>query len=210
MITVAALVLLAATPPPTPTPAPTPPVRVLLRGQSESAPTSGGGSLADVAKRIKLKLPKDQPRKLDNASVEELSRGVQLTTAAPVDNVSAGGPAVGSTADPNQTYWQQRYQEARAQVAFWEAEALRLDGERARLENQFYAMDDPAYRDGVVKPAWDKAIADLRAARASLEAARRGPDEVLEEARKAGALPGWFRGLPDPTPPASGETAPDA
>jgi hypothetical protein len=26
------------------------------------------------------------------------------------------------------------------------------------------------------------------------------PDQIIEQARRAGALPGWFRGLPEPDP----------
>lgn len=213
MISVAAFVLLAATPPPTPTPTPAPSVRVLLRGEStEQRPAaSGGGSLSDVAKRIKLKLPTDQPRRLTNQSVGELSKGVELTTARPAGDsfpldVGAGGP--GQTSG-NQQIWQQRYQEARSMVTFWEGEVRRLESDTAQLETQFYSVDDPAYRDGVVKPAWDKALSDLRAARQSLEEARSRPGQVLEDARRAGALPGWFRGLPDPTPPPAPAGAPD-
>src|SRR5512139_101360 len=89
MITIAALVLLAAPPLPTPTPTPPPSMRVLLRGgTSESAPTTT--SLSDLAKRIKLKLPKDQPRKLTNETVKELAKGVELTTALPYQGSSAG------------------------------------------------------------------------------------------------------------------------
>jgi len=212
MIGLAAAVLLAATPPPTPTPTPTPApsVKVLLRGEQRGeSPAGGGGSLADVAKRIKLKLPKDEPRRLTNASVEALSKGVELTTAKPPDLSYAGPGDAGQGQGGDQAFWQQRYQEARSMVTFWEGEVRRLESESARLETQFYSVDDPAYRDGVVKPAWDKALVDLRAARQSLETARSRPDQVLEEARRAGALPGWFRGLPDPTPPPANSGAPD-
>lgn len=209
MIGIAAAVLLAATPPPTPTPTPAPSVRVLLRGEQREEPAAGGGqSLSDVAKRIKLKLPKDQPRRLTNASVEQLSKGVALTTAKPAGDLFAGGQGSGGPGQNNQAIWQQRYQEARSMVTFWEGEVRRLESETARLETQFYSVDDPAYRDGVVKPSWDKALADLRAARQSLESARARPDQVLEEARRAGALPGWFRGLPNPTPPPAASSPP--
>jgi hypothetical protein len=61
------------------------------------------------------------------------------------------------------------------------------------LRQQFYSTDDPAYRDGQIKPLWDKALADLEEARFQ---AARGAEEVLafyDEGRRAGALPGWLR-----------------
>ena len=91
--------------------------------------------------------------------------------------------------------WQQRYRDAVSRVAALEAEIKRLEGEAARLERDFYAIDDPAQRDGVVKPAWDQALNDLRRAKADLAEARNKPEQVLEAARRDGALPGWFRGL---------------
>jgi hypothetical protein len=68
-----------------------------------------------------------------------------------------------------------------------------LESKVAELRQQFYSTDDPAIRDGRIKPEWDKAIADLEQARFRAE---RGSEEVaafLDEGRRAGALPGWLR-----------------
>lgn len=184
----------AAVPPPA-TPTPTPRLNILLSKESDQA-TAPTGSLADVAKQIKLKLPEGQSRVITNDSVRQLSQGVQLTTGQ-----ATGAPApapIGATTgrdDRKKAMWQQRYREAVSRVAALEAEIKRLEGEAARLERDFYALDDPAQRDGVVKPAWDKAVNDLRRAQADLAEARKRPEQVLEEARRDGALPGWFRGL---------------
>lgn len=207
------LVLLAAqagaAAPPTPTP--TPRLNILLsRSSSEAAgPT---GSLSDVAKRIKLKLPQGQPRVLTNETVKQLAEGVQLTTTR--GNGGAGYAPVGEAHESSKkAMWQQRYRAAVSRVAELEAEVKRLEGEASRLETDFYAHDDPAQRDGVIKPAWDRAVADLSKARSDLAEARSKPDEVLDEARRDGALPGWFRGLDQagaaPAPaPARGGAAP--
>ncbi|MCE7957802.1 MAG: hypothetical protein DYH06_07660, partial [Acidobacteria bacterium ACB2] len=61
------------------------------------------------------------------------------------------------------------------------------------LENDFYAWSDGNYRDQVIKPAWDKAREDLKKARAEVDAAKATEDGLAEEARKAGAPPGWVR-----------------
>ena len=62
-----------------------------------------------------------------------------------------------------------------------------------KLENDFYAWDDGQYRDRVIKPAWDRAKADLEQAKVELEAAEKQLADLPERARKAGALPGWIR-----------------
>jgi exonuclease VII small subunit len=201
MMSALLFVLLAAAPP-TATPTPTPRLNILLSKESEqaAAPT---GSLGDVAKRIKLKFPEGQPRVLTNDSVKQLSQGVELTTGR---DTGGSAYAAGGTAheSPKKEIWQQRYRDAVNRVADLEAEVKRLEGESARLERDFYAHDDPFQRDGVIKPAWDKAVNDLRQAQADLAEARTKPEEVMEAARRDGALPGWFRGLegggPAPAP----------
>lgn len=197
---------------PSATPTPTPRLNILLSrpGSEMTAPT---GSLADVAKRIKLKFPEGQPRIITNDSLKQLSEGVELTTTKGVAG-SGYAPVGQASADQKKAIWQQRYRGAVLRVAALEAEIKRLEGEANRLEREFYAHDDPAQRDGVIKPAWDRAIADLRRAQAELAEARNKPERVLEEARRDGALPGWFRGLdqagaaPEPRGPAAGQPRP--
>ncbi len=193
----------AAHPPPTPTPTPVPRLNILSRSSSEApGPT---GSLSDTAKGIKLKLPEGQPRVINNQTVKQLAEGVELTTTK-----GTGGPVYAppgeAQASSKKAMWQQRYRAAVSRVAELEAEIRRLEGEAGRLERDFYAYDDPAQRDGVIKPAWDRAVSDLRKAQADLAEARNRPEEVLNEARRDGALPGWFRGLDQPGAASAPET----
>ena len=219
MIFLVALALAAppATATPTPSPAPTPAITVLLAKPGAEAAPPRGGSLSDVAKKIKLRLPADRPRMIDNDAVRELSEGVELTTSSAPAPVSAAGKPGASPAgaDAKKAMWQQRYVAALQRVAQLEAEVKRLESESNRLQTEFYAHDDPAQRDGVIKPAWDRALADLQKARVELEHARSEPEDVLNEARRDGALPGWFRGLdqqvsssPVPARPALPEPTP--
>jgi hypothetical protein len=189
------VILMAATPTATPTPAPS---LELLRG-SKAKEAAKPGTLSDVAKGVKLRLPEGEGRVLTNDSVRQLSEGVELTEAIPYE-----GPAVsrvsGGPSEASRELWQQRYQYARWEAARLDREIVRLEGEVARLETQFYALDDPYVRDGQVKPDWDARLAELRAARARQADVKAKPDQIIEEARRAGALPGWFRGLPEPDP----------
>ena len=68
------------------------------------------------------------------------------------------------------------------------ARALVVDGERRvkdletsskQLENDFYAQSDGFRRDGVIKPAWDKARDDLEKARVELDGGPQVPGRPL-------------------------------
>jgi len=198
-------IILAAPPPATPTPTPRPtaaPAIMVLSASQRSAPSGGG--LADLARGIKLRLPAGGGHVITNERVRELSRGVELTTSIPGAPEQAEGNRLDQAKgeeEAKRQYWVGRYQDARREAESLQAEVARLEAETARLERDFYSRDDPAYRDGVIKPAWDQAIEDLRSNREKLEAARSEPDRVKDEALRDGAVPGWFRGLPEPSAP---------
>jgi hypothetical protein len=204
---IAALLVLAAAAA-TPTPVATPSISVLLARPDAEAPVRGD-SLADVAKRIKLKLPANQPRVITNEAVKQLSEGVELTmTMAPAGGAGAAhGRESGD--ERKKAIWQQRYRAAVERVRRLETDVRDLEARANGLEQEFYAHDDPVYRDSTIKPAWDKSLTDLAKAKADLEDARKEPNEVLNAARRDGALPGWFRGLDETPAPAerAGEKA---
>lgn len=186
----------------TPTPAATAPINILL-SRPDSEPAPRGSSLAEVAKHIKLKLPANQPRVLTNATVKQLAEGVELTTGTVGPAGPHGGAAVplsGGSEEAKKTKWQQRYRAAVERVRKLEADVKNLEAQVAGLERDFYSRDDPVYRDSTIKPAWDKALSDLQKARVDLETALKQPDEVVNAARRDGALPGWFRGLDETAP----------
>ena len=79
-----------------------------------------------------------------------------------------------------------RVEELRAEIAQLEADAK-------QLETDFYRWDDGQYRDRVIKPAWDKKREELETRRRQLVDAEAELADLPEQARKAGALPGWLR-----------------
>jgi predicted nuclease with TOPRIM domain len=89
--------------------------------------------------------------------------------------------------------WRDRAHQARQRVEDTKAQIAALETESKRLENEFYRWDDGQYRDRVIKPQWDKAREELETARRSLTAAEAELADLPEQARKAGALPGWLR-----------------
>jgi hypothetical protein len=89
--------------------------------------------------------------------------------------------------------WREASRAAKQRVEDAKKRVEDLEASNHKLENDFYAWDDGQYRDRVIKPAWDKAKADLEAARQELTAAEKDLADLPEKARKAGALPGWLR-----------------
>ena len=105
--------------------------------------------------------------------------------AAPAEG-SASPPAAAAApaASPGpeergEGYWRARMQAARARVA--------------RLRNQIADMDKAAARDAVTGADQKKRLDDLARLRAELAEAERAVGDLEEEARAAGALPGWLR-----------------
>lgn len=89
--------------------------------------------------------------------------------------------------------WQKMINEAKQSVNKWEMKTRELQSELNKLTNDYYAWDDVAYREGVIKPNMDKTAKELENAKAELEKAKERILELEEEARKSGALPGWLR-----------------
>jgi hypothetical protein len=134
---------------------------------------------------------------INNKNLAGYAAGGVLTIAQ--DDPSKAGDAASAAAEDepessaSENYWRQRGLEMRKK---WRDAVDRipvLQAKAEELRQRFYSTDDPALRDGQIKPDWDRALADLEQARYQ---ASRGADEVasfLEEGRRAGALPGWLR-----------------
>jgi predicted RNase H-like nuclease (RuvC/YqgF family) len=121
----------------------------------------------------------------------------RLTTAPPRSESSAPAaeeakPTPGPAKEA-EAYWRERMHSARALVEELRERVRQFEQESKKLENDFYSWDDGQYRDGVIKPAWDKKREELETARRDQEQAEKELSELPEKARKAGALPGWLR-----------------
>jgi hypothetical protein len=112
----------------------------------------------------------------------------------------AAADAEGLAADEKRQYWRRRYQQQLELIASIEDQIVILDREIPGLWRDFYAWDDPAYRDGVIKVQLDAALARSERLKQQLEVEREQLTKIRVEARKAGAEPGWFRGIDVPTP----------
>jgi len=208
----------AATPtpaPPTPAPTVTPTARPKLTGgfgKPAAVPAAAtqpvGPAQSDVvraAEEVKTRKEQKPGVAITNDSlVTDPTKG-RLTTFSP-RNVppptvtrAAEAPVTGaatpapSSAAPSEAEWRERAHSARARVEGGKQRVAQLEAEAKKLENDFYSWDDGSYRDGVIKPAWDKKREELEAAKKELAAAEADLAELPDKARKAGALPGWLR-----------------
>lgn len=118
---------------------------------------------------------------------------VPLTTAQPSHTSSAGPGEAGTQESDLEEYWRARVRSLRE---LWGTAVERQDElkeEIAGLRQQFYAADDPYYRDSQIKPKWDRALSGLAKAEWDETSSQEALARALEEGRRAGALPGWLR-----------------
>ena len=203
----------AESPAPKPDPEPAPPAAqtpeparddsavVVDPGVEDGAPKT----LAEAAKAERERRAKSgQPVAVitDKTLPKYASQG-QITVADPTDKEkgqkTAAEPAAGTAHD--EPYWRSRGLEIRLR---WKAAAddvKDLEQKSTELRQKFYLEDDPLIRDGRIKPEWDRVLDRLRQARLDVEAARQELAQFLEEARVAGAQPGWLREGEEQEPP---------
>jgi hypothetical protein len=184
---------------PTPTPTPRP---------------AGGQSLTDVAKDKKLKGDTASASGgsivITNENLSDYASKGGLTTTEPGKNPATRG----AHADPNartidsetveinkrKHRWQQKYMLQLERIAAIKRQIEQLDLEIPALWNEFYARDDPMYRDGVIKPRLDRSLERREELGALLLEEEPKLGQIKEEARRDGAEPGWWRDVKAPTP----------
>jgi hypothetical protein len=179
----AAFGALAATTKPTPTPTPSP----RLTGGFGKTP-AGSASHGTEKKKVRI---------TNESLTTEPDKGKVTTSSRPAPTPPAreadAGERASAEAALNEEYWRGEARRLHDRVAELKETIVHLQDESQKLENDFYAWDDGAYRDRVIKPAWDKAREDLVTARRELPIAEKELADLPDRARKAGALPGWIR-----------------
>ncbi len=193
----------------TPTPTPTPP------------PAGGEKSLTDIAKNIELKGgEKGKSIVITNENLPDYASQRELTTAKekkkqavrPVHGAGAGTVVTPSNIGPGaerKRYWQGKYKQQLELIASLKRQIDGLDYEIPGLWRDFYAWDDPAYRDGVIKPKLDRALVERDALEARVREEEPRLQEIKTSARRDGAEPGWFREIVVPTVAPPSRPTPD-
>jgi hypothetical protein len=189
---VAGLGTLGAAPEPTPTRPP--------------ALTGGFGKTPVAGRPVTRDAGKPGPLRITNESlVTDTARGKVSTSqrpASPTPDPAKGPTTPPTTALPGiapadsgqgESYWREESRRLRERVAEIRDAITRLEADTKRLEADYYAWDDGAYRDRVIKPSWDQAREELATARLALPVAEKELADLPDRARRAGALPGWLR-----------------
>jgi hypothetical protein len=182
-------------------------------------PKKTARSLSDVAGDIKLNkgaTSKDGGIVISNQNISSYAgkgRITEVTKNAPQaqgrvlsEGSAAGGAADGQSAETaanqeRKQYWQSTYQHQLDLVASIQKQIEFLDNEIPGLWRDFYSWDDPFYRDGVIKPQLDEAMANRQKLEVDLQEAHARLEEIQADARRDGAEPGWFRGFDMPPTP---------
>ncbi len=133
---------------------------------------------------------------ITDANLHEYARGGQLTELVTEPLPPSAEESTGTGLDEevySEEYWRERIRNARLG---WRAAADRvseLEARVAKLRYDFYAQDDPFYRDSQIKPAWDRAALELERAKSQVEEKRLEVQIALQAGHREGALPGWLR-----------------
>jgi hypothetical protein len=93
----------------------------------------------------------------------------------------------------DEQYWRGRHQEANERLQAAEQKVNELQSDVNALTRQFYAESDGVGGRGQIEAQRNERLSDLDKAKAELEQARQALNSLEEEARKAGAPPGWVR-----------------
>ena len=141
--------------------------------------------------------------------------GGAATVSAPLPTIRAGvATAAPQSGEKGEAYWRSRVQQAQAAVAAADRKVQDLEAQagKERLQSnekpvdcgarQQFGESFTAWRDRATAQAkkcaesaraFPNAAGRLEGARAQAAAARKALDDLYEEARRAGALPGWLR-----------------
>ena len=176
-----------ADPTPTPTPTPVPsrtPIVITNDNLADYAAKGNVTSADDSSSAGKGRRPVHEP-------------GTDASKNTAVDAVES---AETLAQDEKMRFWRARYERQINLLASIEEQIAILDWEIPGLWRDFYAWDDPAYRDGVIKVKLDEFLARRERLEEQLKIEQEQLEKIRRDARKDGAQPGWFRGIEKPTP----------
>ena len=91
--------------------------------------------------------------------------------------------------------WRKRVQQRLDTIRILDSETSALESEIVTLWELFYACDVPDEREEGIRPRLKQRIGRQLELSIELTAAKVDLQEILADARRNGALPGWFRDL---------------
>lgn len=194
----------ASTPAPTPTPAPAQPPRKPYEGREHIIEVLDSGNEEATSSRTLVEAARAERERrahagppiavINDKNLKKQATG-QLTYATPKKVEKGSEPAATVSDEPvrDEQYWRSRSLEIRLRWRHAADEVKELEKTASGWRRRFYAERDTYVRDGQIKPEWDRVLDRLEEARSEVVASTRELEELMEEGRKAGALPGWLR-----------------
>ncbi len=163
-----------------------------------AAPAAAQPPLAEVARAEQARRASisEKSRVYTNADLTETRRLTTAAAARPapdgVTDEAGGAPAEDAVEERDETWWRERITAARGARQRAELVAAALQNRVDGLWAELTARDDPAARAGLERDRL-AAIAELEQTRGELERLDEEIAGIQEEARRAGAPPGWLR-----------------
>lgn len=121
-----------------------------------------------------------------------LVRPVRAQEDAGAEKEKLGYAGYADSDGHDEEYWAATMGGARGRILTLQRELDRLEAAEAALQSEFYAKDDPYQREKT-KATWDETLDRRATMRAELEKAENDLAALEQQARRAGALPGWLR-----------------
>jgi len=159
--------------------------------------------LVKLAKQEKERRAKTHATKtLTNQDIEEVRKKQPITgietseeQTQPAEEAEQAGKGEKGKEESTNTeeYWRQRKQQVDQQLNDAQTKVEQLQSEINQLSTAFYAEGDGVGQRPVIKQEWDERLKALDDAKRDLQSAQQQSEGLEDEARKAGALPGWLR-----------------
>jgi len=180
----------------------------LVYCQTQTAPAAGGDSpLMQAAKkererREKLKASEKQPKSFTNQDIEDFkAKNKDADKSGEVEGEDATGEDTSATTEETTTStpgaqdeqkWRDKSHDANERVKDAEDKIQKLQTDVNALTQAFYAESDGVAQRGQIEDQRNTRLNELEAAKKELENAKQAQEDLQDEARKEGALPGWI------------------
>lgn len=178
----------------------------LVYCQTQTAPAAAGDSpLVRAAKkererREKLKASEKPTKSFTNQDIEEFKaknkdadKGEGETEGeATTDDSSTSEETTTTPSGQDEQQWRDKSHEAVERVKNAEEKVQQLQTDINALTQAFYAESDGVAQRGQIDAQRTERLNALDAAKQELENAKQAQEDLQDEARKEGALPGWI------------------
>lgn len=166
--------------------------------QTQTQPESNPNSLAEVAKKEKERREKTKTTKtFTNQDIQDFKEKNKIVDEEKEegDNTAAEQPEPAASTDlaDNEEYWRQKSQAAQERIQSAEQRVNQLQSEINELTRAFYAEGDGVAQRPLIESERGDRLNALDQAKKEVEDAKVAAENLEDEARKAGAPPGWVR-----------------